>query len=199
MLLGSPIPVRTMPFDFSRSLRNGRRNLCSGWLVCCLAIVPAGLAVADATPEIQTAAWTSHDFVFDYRGFTARYSCDGLRDKVRQMLLKLGARKDLKVSIASCGARSDRPDPLPSVRVQMSTLNPAPPGEGAPVAHWEAVNLAAGGDLEGGDCELVEQFVKEILPYFTTRKLEAEKQCVPHQLPTGTLRFRLEALRTTTP
>ena len=33
---------------------------------------------------------------FFYTGRTSRYSCDGLRDKVRAMLLDLGARRDIR-------------------------------------------------------------------------------------------------------
>ena len=42
-----------------------------------------------------TAVWRKQHLQFAYLGFTMRYTCDGLRDKVRAMLIELGARRDL--------------------------------------------------------------------------------------------------------
>ena len=33
--------------------------------------------------EPQSAVWTDKELTFVYQGFTTKYSCDGLRDKVR--------------------------------------------------------------------------------------------------------------------
>ncbi len=38
--------------------------------------------------------WVGRKLDYTYMGFTAKYSCDGLRDTVREVLLALGARKD---------------------------------------------------------------------------------------------------------
>jgi hypothetical protein len=48
------------------------------------------------------AVWKEHRLDFSYMGRTARYSCEGLRDKMRSLLLDLGARRDLKVSLLGC-------------------------------------------------------------------------------------------------
>ena len=35
-------------------------------------------------------------------GRTSRYSCQGLRDKMRSLLLDMGARRDLQVTLLGC-------------------------------------------------------------------------------------------------
>src|SRR5471032_1735561 len=99
---------------------------------------------AEGAAGEQSAVWTQKEFKFTYQGFTTKYSCDGLRDKVRLILLTFGARKDLKVSEWGCAGNSGRPDPFPGVAVKMSVLEPSDPARAAgpapPVAaHWKNV------------------------------------------------------------
>src|SRR5271163_1015139 len=54
------------------------------------------------------AVWKEQRLEFSYMGRTARYSCQGLRDKMRSLLLDLGARRDLEVSLYAC----DESEPL---------------------------------------------------------------------------------------
>src|SRR5579884_669143 len=51
---------------------------------------PEVSAPAPGTP--QAAKWVKKKINFTYQGFTTHYSCQGLRDKVRDVLLQLGAR-----------------------------------------------------------------------------------------------------------
>jgi len=165
-------------------------------------------AIAQAPVATQPAVWTQKEVQFTYMGFTTHYTCDGLRDTVREMLLQLGARKDdLKVYEQPC-SRPDRPDPFPGVKIKMSVLQPAPaatersaresqagagtPGSDAPPiveAHWKSIKLpyrATSLDA-AGQCELLEQFKQKVLPLFTTRNVDLRASCVPHQLqPLGT-------------
>ncbi len=51
-----------------------------------------------ADPDVGSplpAVWKEQRLDFSYMGRTARYSCEGLRDKMRSLLLDLGARRDL--------------------------------------------------------------------------------------------------------
>jgi hypothetical protein len=141
---------------------------------------------AAAVADRQPAVWKAQELTFDYQGFTTRYSCDGLRDKVKNTLMALGAHRDLSVTPYGCGGAGGMSEPFPSVRIKLSTLQPAAVGEGAspntPVdAYWKAVNLSGSGTLGGGDCELAERIRDNILPLFATRNLRAEISCVPHQ------------------
>ncbi|WP_457825246.1 hypothetical protein, partial [Staphylococcus aureus] len=87
----------------------------------------AGAARAEGTAgEAQSAVWTPKELTFVYQGFTTRYSCDGLRDKIRGVLLDLGAqKKGLKVSELGCSSPNGRPDPFPGVRIRINVLQPA--------------------------------------------------------------------------
>ena len=69
----------------------------------------------------QAAVWTPKELRFVYTGFTSRYSCDGLRDDVRSVLLELGARSDVKVD-AICAEASGVPTTLPGSVNRSSNL-----------------------------------------------------------------------------
>lgn len=147
----------------------------------------------EAAPK-ELAVWTPKEVQFTYMGFTTLYSCDGLKDDIREMLLQLGARKDdLKVYEQPCSGPPDRPNPFPGVRIKMSVLTPAPSTESdvshMVQAHWKTVKLPyrESGINAAGQCELLEQFKKTVLPLFTTRNVDLVATCVPHQLsPLGT-------------
>jgi hypothetical protein len=151
---------------------------------------------AQAAPPVDTefAVWTPKEIQFTYMGFTTHYTCDGLRDTIKEMLLQLGARKDdLKVTEQPCSGDPGRPDPFPGVKIKMSVLQPAPAtlSSDTPVvqAHWKSVKLPyrETGINAAGQCELLEQFNRTILPLFTTRNVDVHTSCVPHQLePLGT-------------
>jgi hypothetical protein len=162
------------------------------------AVAPAwaddGAQAAVQPSETEIAVWTPKEVEFTYMGFTTHYSCDGLRDAVKEMLLQLGARKsDLTVYELPCSGNPDRPNPFPGVKIKMSVLTPLPgnatPGPEAVWAQWKPVKLPyrATGIDAAGQCELLEQFKQKVLPLFTTRNVDLHASCVPHELsPVGT-------------
>ena len=164
---------------------------------------PVGATANDAPPPLA-AEWTPKEARFIYQGFTSRYSCEGLRDKVRQALLDLGARPDLSVRQTACASPAGRPDPFPGVTINMQVLKPAdaaaPAGEIVP-ALWRTVNLKLNREplAEAGDCELLEQIKQSLLPLFTTRNVEYSSTCVPHQLTPGGTWLRAEVLVSAAP
>jgi hypothetical protein len=155
-----------------------------------LAAVPA-LALAEGS---VSAVWVPKHVQFFYQGFTTHYSCDGLRDQIRDMLAKLGAR-DLKVREIGC-VRAVGPTEFPGVSVSMRVLVPASSPQASkakdaspPVqSHWKNVVLMpANADFnEQGNCELIEQFKETFLPLFSTRNVKYGSTCVPHELTLGT-------------
>jgi hypothetical protein len=92
-------------------------------LLACALLEPAW-----AAPEGVPAVWKTQELRFDYIGFTSKYSCDGLRDKVESVLLLLGARRDLEVRPFGC-SRMGAPESLPSLQIKVSTLIPAGQGD----------------------------------------------------------------------
>ena len=140
---------------------------------------------------MMPAAWTPKEFNFAYQiGFTTRYSCDGLRDRMTALLSKLGAR-DVQVATMGC-IRLTGPEVVPGVRVKMSVLQPAAEwaiGRTVP-AYWQTVDLLADRDpvWAAADCELMEQVRQKLLPLFATRKVEFSAICQKNKLlPGGTL------------
>ena len=64
---------------------------------------------APAAVPVEPGAWKHHHVTFVYYGLTALYTCDGLEDKVAQILRFLGARKDVQVQAPAVrGDRSPR-------------------------------------------------------------------------------------------
>jgi hypothetical protein len=152
----------------------------------------AGAADTAATPtDARSAVWTPKELTFVFMGFTAHYSCDGLRDKIQHVLGELGARSDFKVDYYGCSSPFGSPDPFPGVRIKMQVLQPAGANDrSADVvgAHWQRVDLHLDKDpvWEASDCELLEQIKQKILPLFATRNVAFASNCVPHQAYLGT-------------
>ena len=81
-----------------------------------LVVGTSGIARAD---DAVQAVWKRQELSYTYQGFTSTYTCDGLQDKVRDILLALGANKeDLRIS--SNGCIGTRPSPAPSLRIRVS-------------------------------------------------------------------------------
>jgi hypothetical protein len=153
------------------------------------------------------AVWREQHLDFFYVGRTSRYSCDGLRDKVRAMLLDLGARRDLKIEAIGCedtGQMRAR-SPAPSLNITFSapalpdrTVKPLHEGDlSATDARFESFTIASDTfrNLGFGDCELVEEFTHQILPKLVTRALKSDITCVPHQASGSRFLVRGEILK----
>jgi hypothetical protein len=167
----------------------GRIVLLTAALVLGLLGVAASAPLAAADSGEGTAVWVQKELNFRYVGFTTKYSCDGLRDKMRRILLQLGARDDLKVTGYGC-IRVNSPETTPGVRIAMHVLQPASAAGGQTVAaHWKTVDLLADRNLvdAGLDCELVAQLHREVLPLFAPRDVDYSAACsVNTPLPGGT-------------
>jgi hypothetical protein len=152
----------------------------------------AGNLGGDPTP----AVWKEQRLDFVYRGITSRYSCEGLRDKMRLLLLELGARRDLKISAMGCDytvpPQFGKASVAPSLRIVFSApalpdaaAKPLHPGDLAAVsAGFQPFRVTADAfrRFDIGDCELVEEFARQILPKFATRDVKKDITCVPNQL-----------------
>lgn len=183
-----------------------RARLIVPALVACALGIPVWAAENAPAPvgEPQSAVWTEKELTFVYQGFTTRYSCDGLRDKVRSVLLDLGAeKKGLKVMQLGCSSPTGRPDPFPGVRVKMRVLQPADSPEAAkaadptPVAaHWKPVDLKLRDNFttDSGECELVEQIRQKIVPSFAARNVDLQTTCIPHQATAARPILKMEVL-----
>ncbi|HEY2675879.1 MAG TPA: hypothetical protein VGI65_02845 [Steroidobacteraceae bacterium] len=141
----------------------------------------------------QPAVWKEQHLTFFYVGRTARYSCQGLRDKVRLLLMELGARHDLKVSVQSCDESAPRMAGSslgPTLGIVFSSpamsdagAKPAS-GNSSVDARFMPFTLTSDvfRNIGLGDCELIEEFTRQILPKMTTRDVRREIACIPNQM-----------------
>jgi hypothetical protein len=157
----------------------------------------APLAAADSGDGGDGAAvWVQKELNFRYVGFTTKYSCDGLRDKMRRILLQLGARDDLKVTGYGC-IRVNSPETTPGVRIAMHVLQPASAAAGQTVAaHWKMVDLLADRNLvdAGLDCELVAQLDRDVLPLFAPRHVDYSAACSVNTPLAGGTKLKADVL-----
>lgn len=166
---------------FSTRAMFSRAMFC--WLtVFCVFPFASAPAADDATQGV----WQKHEYSFNYYGFTSTYSCDGLADKLKVLLLAAGARADAKAAPAACAYGYGRPDSFASAFLTFYTLvtpgtdaADSPPVEGV----WHDVKFTphSPSQLGVGDCELIEQFRDHVLPMFTVRAVDDKSTCVPHQ------------------
>jgi hypothetical protein len=165
-----------------------------------LLVLACGSALADAPAAgHEPGTWQKHEYSFAYMGFTTTYSCDGLADKLKRLLLAAGARKDVKSRPGACASGFGRPDKFARADLVFYTLAPvgastAPadkPVDGA----WRPVAIAVRSprELALGDCELVDQFRTAVVPMFATRNLDNRTSCVPHQLSGSSINLKFES------
>jgi hypothetical protein len=163
----------------------------------CFSVVAlvVGAGALSAAPD--QGAWEKHDINFQFQGFTTTYSCDGLAEKLRLLLVEAGARADAKATAGACATGFGRPDKFAGARLMFYTLTPSGNSDKAGASiegAWRAVTFAdrSPRDLRLGDCELVEQFRDKVLPMFTTRNVESGMTCVPNQLSGAVINLKFE-------
>jgi len=181
----------------------------AGVVIC--ALLAAWPAQADDNlPEEAAAAWKKHEVDLLYMGFTTRYSCAGLKSKVKLLLKHLGARPDVKIVERGCEFGYPHVADLTRLRqhvadfprLKLEFYAPELPEAGTrnvgePVLGvWKPVVIKRNSPrgLEMGDCELVEIFRDRVLPKFLTRNVEGDVNCIPHQLVGNRIDLRFEIL-----
>ncbi|HXA36044.1 MAG TPA: hypothetical protein VNW26_06905 [Steroidobacteraceae bacterium] len=170
--------------------------------VLCAALILCSVSMADQPSVREPGArepgvWQKHEYSFAFLGFTSTYSCDGLADKLKVLLIAAGARHDAKALPGACASGFGRPDKFARADLTFYTL--APPGTDAtskPVdGIWRPVSIGdrLPRELALGDCELVEQFHHSVLPMFTTRNIDDHTTCIPHQDSGSVIALRFES------
>jgi len=147
--------------------------------------------------DTVSGAWQNHKLTFNYFGFTTLYTCDGLEEHVRQILVHLGARKDAKVSAAGCPGPFGTPSRDASVRLDFYTLAPVAEGSDAVKARWAPMELAPHRPsfVGDGDCELIQEMKDLITKNFSLRDVDYRTSCFPHAVTIGAFEVKGQALR----
>jgi len=181
-------------------------------LTLCLLAGTAMAAVTDAPAASTTAAtgtnaqWHEQTLKFTYDGITTLYTCDGLEDKVRAILLEFGARKDLKVRATGCERGVNLPSHFAWVEASYNALVPdtgtpgTEPAKGAIKGQWSAIEIAPNRPffMGAGECELIEQMRDALAKGFTLRNVQYRTSCTPHQISVGGYAVTAEVLKADT-
>jgi hypothetical protein len=178
-------------------------------------------AAEEAAPDPVQAIWKDQELAFYFQSQTTFYSCSSLEAKLERILKALGAHARVKVRSVDCtsGMRIPR---MPRVIVTMSSPVEATPealadrdknkstrelaarvrGEKedpaalAPFpARWQRVTLSRGKvNLEPGDCELIDELRRKVLPRLAVRLVKDNTHCTPHQVTMGQPQLEVDAL-----
>jgi hypothetical protein len=176
----------------SRHCRDALLSLAAGLLL-------GSIAMADSPVASSVGSWQEHKFSFQYMGFTSTYSCDGLADKLKVLLLAAGARPDAKSWPGACASGFGRPDKFARAELTFHTLMPLDSSSAADAKSvqgtWRPVAFSARSprELQIGDCELIEQFFNQVLPMFKTQNVMNSTTCVPHQQSGSTINLKFES------
>jgi hypothetical protein len=168
-----------------------------GWL--------AGARVEAAEAPVVSAVWHTQEIEFQFADAATTYSCDGLRDVVRRILLRLGAREDLRVTVLDCEIahlparvqitlRSALPADDPVFLQQLTTYDARRQliarvrGETLPTASdleripavWQRISLVSDRKLRllPGDCGLVRQIQRAVLPHLGVQVVRDQLNCL---------------------
>lgn len=167
-------------------------------IAVCLAVALAAVAAAQPRAPADSgdpipAVWKEQHVEFSYAGRTSRYSCDGLLEKVRAMLLDLGARRDLKITPLRCADTDLMHSDGGGSRIKIVFSSPARPEAAdkplrsgdlaATVARFEQFTITSDAfrNMGIGDCELVQEFTRQILPRLLVRAVRQDIVCVPYK------------------
>jgi hypothetical protein len=166
----------------------------------CALLAATAAAADDDAPTEEAAAWTMHEVDFQYMGFTTRYTCSGLKSKVKLLLKHMGVRQDIKILERGCEFGYQKVADFPRLKITFWAPTIPKQGDrdvGDPVLGvWKPVVIKKNSPkgLEMGDCELVEIFRDRVMPKLLTRSVEGGINCIPHQLVGNRIDLRFEVL-----
>ena len=120
-----------------------------------LCVLSGGLSLQSAAAEtapsppadVVSGAWQHHKVTFAYIGFTAFFTCSGLENHVRQILVHFGARNDAMVTATGCPGPIDTPSGSAWVDADFYTLAAVdgPAGPDSVKARWTPLKCRRGG------------------------------------------------------
>jgi hypothetical protein len=184
-----------------------RTALLTAVSLCASIAAPAAMArsaeSAREPAQLVEAVWKVQSFNFVFGGYTTTYSCNTLARRVRNVLMSVGVPDSITISMLDCadlngGARMQITLASPveatpeNVRALTShdsrdeliaKLRNEPLETAADLkrfaASWTEVSLskAVKPRLEPGDCELVRQIRRDVLPRLSVRVLREDLNC----------------------
>ncbi len=199
-----------------------RRPTVAAALLALLAAMPPADAAAEQAGERLApvpAIWKPQEINFYLHTTTSIYSCRSVADQVRRVLLALGVEPG--VTVRSSGCYDNELTRTPYLRIKLVSPVEATPqalaaleksrstrelvarvkGE-SPIeltgqfpAQWSKVSLSRGQlGLQEGDCELIDELKRIVLPKLAVRVVNDDMKCMPYSLTMGQPRLEVEAL-----
>ena len=177
----------------------GYTTLTLAWVMLCL-VTGLARATAPAPQDEVEAVWKPHELIFEYRGYDTFYTCNGLRDKLRKILLQLGARRPPELRAYDCSDSTNVvrfqvtfESPLEATEENVrelttydsrTSLRARTRGESLPTAQdlerfpatWKTVSFADRRlGLDPADCQLVQQLRQQILTRMSIQVLRTRR------------------------
>jgi len=172
-----------------------------------VAVLAASIASAQSTADesVVEAVWKPQRMNFVYRGYSTLYSCRSLQQKLQKILTTVGARGRIELRAYSCDdelaiarfqiALTSPVEATPENVEQLTTYDT----RGELVARVRGDQLASAADLPRfpavwktisfarnremnlapGDCELVQQLRRHILPRMAVQVVSDQIRCSP--------------------
>jgi hypothetical protein len=185
--------------------------------LCASGLLP--IASHAAATDSVPSTWNVQEIRYNYVGFTTAYNCDAAEDKIKQILLTLGAHPSTQVRAAGCDL--NRPSRHFFLTVTSATPVPATDAVAVPAkgektrqqlverlgsknpigtdqfpAAWKSIDLSRDRklDLRPGDCELMEGLRDNVLPKLSVKVESDQVQCTPRQVGISTPELKVSAL-----
>jgi hypothetical protein len=168
-------------------------------------LIAVGLSIcstAVAATEID-AVWKPQQLTFSYFGLTSQYACKEFESRVRHILLVLGAHEKILIDRRECSPSAGMHlqitfmspiEATPENVRELTTFDSQEQliarlkGIDLPTAEdltrfpaaWQEVSLSRDRriGLRAGDCELLEQVRRQLVPRFVTRSAPKRLVCV---------------------
>ena len=193
---------RSKPGLVRAALIGSAGAMCAAQAIAAAADTTPPLPGTETSPTIVAAEWKQQKMDIPFASFTSFYTCTGLEDKMRFVLLAFGARPDLKVH-ALCDRAQNEPNRSAWVQVEFSSLVPVTDASapGSVKATYKPVRLEPNRPYEMGmgECELIEQMGDVVKKSFTLKNVQYHTSCVPKQVSIGDYSVNAESLQAAAP
>ena len=184
-------------------MSGGGRRIAIGWVAVLL--LSGSVAHAESQPDtaVVEAVWKPQRINFVYRGYSTLYSCSGLQAKLEKILTTVGARGGIELRAYSCDDELSTArfqivlaSPVEATQENVAALTTYDAHEelvarvrGERLASaedlprfpavWKTISFARSREmrLEPGDCELVLQLRRHILPRMSVQIVNDRVRC----------------------
>ena len=156
------------------------------------------LTVQPASTEIVEAQWQVHQVRFRFVGLSTAYTCDSIEHTLSRLLKILGARDDVRAETSCTNGRNPNRVHRVKLAFAMPVLSEGSDlsGEVFP-ARWEDVKVVGHSSryLDHGDCELLEQFERQVMPKLQIKNVGRKIRCLPYRSDFNRIRVKISALK----